>query len=115
MQTADDATHGLDTDRRGHATHGAISAGHAQVLSIPAAGSRRRICAAACSLLMVGVIAAGCGSGSASQVPPPHATLTRVRIHSSTTTSTTLASCGSTRDPFDATDSPPPPGSPAIC
>jgi len=74
-------------------------------------------------LLLAGVVATGCGGTSgpapgARPAPSPGAALvhaTSSRPAPTTSTSTTLPQCGATRDPFDPTNSPPPPGSPAIC
>ncbi len=82
-------------------------------------------------LAAAGISLAACGTPSATkpELPPVHvvsATTTTSpssSAHASTTTSSTttttkpasIPACGSTRDPFDPTNTPPPAGSPAIC
>jgi len=80
---------------------------------------RRRVIGAVSGILLIGALAAGCGGagtatgGSASR---NELTSTRHEASASTTTSTTAVQpCGSNRDPFDPTASPPPAGSAAIC
>lgn len=81
----------------------------------------RRVGLALCCLVAAGALAAGCGgsTGAAAPAGARHATLTKSTTTSTTTTTTTvpanLPACGSRRDPFDPSDSPPPAGSPAIC
>jgi len=78
-----------------------------------------------CALLVAGAVAGGCGGSQQSgagggtrqgvtvrgAAPAPSAALSK----STATTTTTMPQCGSSRDPFDPTNSPPPPGSPALC
>jgi len=91
---------------------------------------RRRAGIVSCCLMAVGLAAAACGSATGAGVPAhgtrskaalTRASTTRVATPSTTTTTTTtttipnLPTCGSPRDPFDPTGSPPPAGSPALC
>ena len=82
-------------------------------------------------VLLPGLLFAACSSPRSDATNPPlaHAVSattttgaapapTSSGVSSSTTTTTKPASipaCGSTRDPYDPTLTPPPPGSPAIC
>ena len=74
---------------------------------------RRRV-GAICGCLLVVGLAAGCQADADTAAPShdPHVILTK---STAPTTTTTLPGCGSPRDPFDPTGSPPPAGSPAIC
>lgn len=81
-------------------------------------GKRRRVLGSIGAVLAIGALAAGCGGGTtASGANSTRQLLSSARQETgSTTTSTTaLPSCGSNRDPFDPTGSPPPAGSPAVC
>lgn len=88
-------------------------------------GALRRVAAVAAGLGLVGAVAAGCGTAQGGAAGPgsgaqmPHAALTAAGSTTTTTTTTTspasLPACGSLRDPFDPTGSPPPAGSPALC
>ena len=83
--------------------------------------NRRKLIGAIVGVLLIGSLAAGCGgadaaSGGASNgVSGKLLTSTQHGSGTSTTSTTALANCGSNRDPFDPTGSPPPAGSPAIC
>lgn len=83
------------------------------------AGARRRLISAVGAVLLLGALTAGCGGADAasgnggaikSLTSAQHETSA-----SSTTPTTAISDCGSNRDPFDPTASPPPAGSPAIC
>jgi hypothetical protein len=84
---------------------------------------RRRVGTAIGGLLLAGLIGTGCGaaagngpaaSGSARHFAPVAGSSAKA---SATTTTTTpaLPACGSLRDPFDPTLTPPPAGSVALC
>jgi hypothetical protein len=81
-------------------------------------GARRaRWVAAVAALPMAGLLAAGCTSHPAAS-GSAKAVVTSAKSTTTTTTAPTSAAapeCGSTRDPFDPTDSPAPAGSPARC
>ncbi len=86
--------------------------------------ARRQLTVGLLGLLTSAGILAGCGTGVGAPAPTrPNAVLvktTKPTTPSTTTTTTTpvstsLPECGSGRDPFDPTGSPPPAGSAAIC
>lgn len=79
---------------------------------------RRKLTGTIVGLLSIAALAAGCGgAGAASGGNSSGLVLTSTQheAKASTTPTTALANCGSNRDPFDPTGSPPPAGSPAIC
>lgn len=76
--------------------------------------NRRKVVGVLAGISLLGGLAVGCGAASAASGGGGGKLLSS--SHQTSTTSTTaLASCGSNRDPFDPTASPPPAGSPAIC
>jgi hypothetical protein len=84
--------------------------------------ARRRVGAALCGLVAAGALVAACGGGGGAAVQNHggHDALARANSTSTSTTTTstttvTLPACGSLRDPFDPSDTPPPAGSPALC
>jgi len=70
-------------------------------------------------VVLVGVLAAACGSGGTSANAPSGVASgrgsTTTTVPTTGTPSTTLPSCGATRDPLDPTNTGPPAGSPATC
>lgn len=95
--------------------------------SVTGAGRRVRLVAAVIGALTAGALAAGCGAGGAaapSHAPSPAPVIRTVSTVPTPTSAPpsakkagapTLAECGSLRDPFDPSATPPPAGSPARC
>ena len=89
---------------------------------------RGRLASVLCGIIVVSLLTAGCaGAENASNTRARHQIIetkstrssARSRERSASTDNsavrTTVPVCGSLRDPFDPTNTPPPPDSPAIC
>lgn len=94
--------------------------------SCAGAAARRpgRLALALGAASLAGALAAGCtahNTASGSKKPTAPAVVTSSKASGAATTTTTtpkaaiVPECGSTRDPFDATNTPAPAGSPAHC
>ncbi|MGH9110468.1 MAG: hypothetical protein ACRDY3_13595 [Acidimicrobiales bacterium] len=93
---------------------------HGTAARRPRARAGRRMLAL-CALPVAGLVMAACGAGGGSAAPsssghrPTPAVVASTRSTTPTTTTSSVPECGTTRDPFDPTDSPAPAGSPAHC